>query len=131
MFLFVFFCHATYSQNDVTKQKGRKFKDSDLETFTELSSEAVNPVKGIHPVLVQEASLAKKIRLGEVGDLSPDDLVVTLQEERRKILTEIYGFDPLEATFGDYDLGTSLPGLRMLDPPLSQPSTPAEIFQHR
>ena len=72
MFLFVLFCHATYSQNDVTKQKGRKFKDSDLETFTELSSEAVNPGKGIHPVLVQEASLAKKIRLGEAGDLSPD-----------------------------------------------------------
>ena len=59
--------------------------------------------EGPDKTIVQEADVAKKIRTGENQKLSPDDLVSTLQEERRKILTEIYGFDPLEATFGDYD----------------------------
>merc|ERR1719153_1221087 len=62
-------------------------------------------IKPLNPILVQEAAVAKNIRLGEVEELSQDEIVNTLQEERRKILTEIYGFDPLEATFGDYDLG--------------------------
>ena len=109
MFLFVLFCHATYSQINVTQRNRRQSMDSDSEAFTETSSAAVIPGLALNPVLVQEAALAKKIRLGEARELSPDDLVVTLQEERRKILTEIYGFDPLEATFGDYDLGITSP----------------------
>ena len=103
------FCHATYSQINVTQRNGRQFEDSDSEAFIESSLAAVIPGQALNPVLVQEAALAKKIRLGEARELSPDDLVVTLQEERRKILTEIYGFDPLEATFGDYDLGITSP----------------------
>ena len=77
------------------------------EPDSEPIDDGVLPVKiqPLNPILVQEAAVAKNIRLGQAGELSQDEIVNTLQEERRKILTEIYGFDPLEATFGDYDLG--------------------------
>merc|ERR1712106_656780 len=110
-FLFGYLCQSGHSLPNVTKHERnvRQFQDPDSETFSGGGREEVTPGKALNPTLIQEAALARKIRLGEANELSPDDLVVTLQEERRKILTEIYGFDPLEATFGDYDLGIAFP----------------------